>query len=536
MLAAFVMFMLPVAWVVSGWGWSAQLTLASRLAVPAIFLAVFLINRAGYFRIAVWLCVLWLALRPFIFLLTIPPAATGAVTFGAIWLLAPILICYVLLSVRDFVLALLLVLGLIIAVLLFNPAVTFASLSVTLIFLLWVAILLLVASVFRRNDVRGQLAAIATVAESEARYRTLFSATLDGVVVHQNGTVVDCNRAFTELTGFTEKELIGKPTLELYAPEERERAVQWMQSAQPYQTQGMRKDGTRYWAAVHGQPIRIGGQVMRIATVSDISQRKEAELQQVRLSVEQEKVEALQQFIDNLSHDLRTPLSTINTGLYLIRRMKDDPERLDAQVAGVQEQVSHLVRLIDDMLVMSTLDRRATGEYQFAWRDTNAEIAESVQEVMSQALRKRQVLTFDGEDDLPEALLDVAEFRRLMKHLIQNAINFTPDGGIVTISTRSEEEEIVVAVRDNGIGISSEDRPLIFDYFYRADAARNPETGGTGLGLTIAQRIIDAHNGSIVVESTPGEGSTFLVRLPVTRRRVSAASSDGEPTAGSPHP
>ena len=526
MLAAFVMFTLPVAWVVSGWGWSAEMTAVFRLAVLIVFPVIFFINRAGYFRAAVWLCVLWLALRPFLFLLTIPAAVMGAVTFGAIWLLAPILVCYVLLSVRDFILSLLLVLGLIIAALLLNPAVTFASLSITLLLLLWVAILLLVASVFRRNDVRSQLAAIAGVAESEARYRTLFSATLDGVVVHQNGLVVDCNRAFTELTGFSEAELIGKPALDLYAPEERERALQWMQSGQPYQAQGMRKDGSRYWAAVHGQPIQIGGQTMRIATVTDITQRKEAELQQVRLSVEQEKVEVLQQFIDNLSHDLRTPLSTINTGLYLIRRMKDDPERLDAQVAGVQEQVSHLVRLIDDMLVMSTLDRRATGEYQFAWRDINAEIADTVQEEMSQALRKRQVLTFEGEAGLPEALLDMAEFRRLMKHLIQNAINFTPEGGTVTVTTRSDQEEIVVTVRDNGIGISSEDRPLIFDYFYRADAARSPETGGTGLGLTIAQRIVDAHNGSIVVESTPGEGSTFLVRLPVTRRRASAASSD----------
>ncbi|MFN8377914.1 MAG: PAS domain-containing sensor histidine kinase [Anaerolineae bacterium] len=520
MLAILLMFTLPVAWLTSEWGWTVGQNKAFQLAVPVVFLTIYLVNRAGYFRLAVWLCILALVVRPLLYLLTTPVSSVGAVTFGAIWLVAPILVCYVLLSVRDFVLTLLLVLGVIIAVLLLNSAVTFATLSIALLLLFWTAALLLVASVLRRDDVRSQLAHNEIVVESEARYRTLFSATLDGIVVHRNGIVVDCNRAFADLTGYTEAELKGMPALELYAPEERERAVHWMQSSLPYQTQGMRKDGSRYWASVHGQPIMVNGQAMRIATVTDITQRKEAEQQQVRLSIEQEKVQVLQRFIDNLSHDLRTPLSTINTGLYLIRKMKDDPERLDAQVVSVQEQVSHLVRLIDDMLVMSTLDRRATGEYKFAWRDINAVIALAVEEETSQALRKRQTLTFEGAEGLPEALLDTAEFRRLMKHLIQNAINFTPDGGTITVTTSSEDEEIVVSVTDTGIGISTKDRPLIFDYFYRADTSRSPETGGTGLGLTIARRITDAHNGRIEVESTPGLGSTFRVRLPVTRRRV----------------
>lgn len=525
MLAILVMFTLPVIWLVSGWGWSAGHTQALQLAVPVVFLAVFFINRAGYYRLAAWLCILWLAFQPFFYLLQIPVTSFAASTFDAIWLLAPILVCYILLGVREYVLTLLLVFGLIIAVLLLNPAVTVTTLSITLLLLFWVAILQLVASVTRRNDIHAQLGASATIAESEARYRTLFSATLDGIVVHQNGLIVDYNKAFTELTGYSALELKGKSALELYAPEERERAVQWMQSTLPYQAQGMRKDGSRYWASVHGQPITVGGQVMRIATVTDITQRKEAEQQHMRLTIEQEKVQVLQRFIDNLSHDLRTPLSTINTGLYLISRMKDDPVRLDAQIASVQDQVSHLVRLIDDMLVMSSLDRRATGEYKFGWRDINQVIALAVEEETSQALRKRQALTFEGAEGLPEVLLDELEFRRLMKHLLQNAINFTPEGGTIAVTTGSEDEEIIVSVRDTGIGISFSERSLIFDYFYRADESRSPETGGTGLGLTIVQRITDAHNGRIEVESAPGQGSVFRVRLPVTRRPALAAES-----------
>jgi PAS domain S-box-containing protein len=525
MLAILVLITLPVVWLVGSWAWPGTSLQVLRLSTPLVFGAVYFVNRAGYFQAAAWLCILALALQPFTYLLALPVVTYATVLFGAIWLLAPVLVCYVLLGVREFVLTLLLVFSLISAVLILHPEVTFASLSIALTLLFWASAILLVAAVMRRDDVNHWLMEAEARAESEARYHTLFSATVDGVVVHQNGVVIDCNEAFVELVGYSRDEIIGMQALAFYAPEERGRAPQWMESPEPYQAQGMRKDGSRFWASIQGRPIQIGGQAMRIATVTDITQRKEAEKQQVRLSVEQEKVLVLQRFINNLSHDLRTPLSTINTGLYLIRKVKDDPERLDTHIARVQEQVAHLESMIDDMLVMSTLDRRATGEYKFAWRDINLVVEQAVQEETSQALRKRQTLSFEGAQGLPEALLDAGEFKRLIKHLIQNAINFTPDGGEITVWTASDEEEIVVSVRDTGIGISPQERTRIFDYFYRADESRSPDTGGTGLGLTIAQRICDAHNGRIEVESTPGKGSTFRVRLPVTRRTMTVPAT-----------
>ena len=524
-LSVLVLITLPVLWLVGSWAWPDTALQALRLVVPLVFAAVYFINRAGYFYTAAWLMLAALAAQVALYLVALPVAAFETITFGAVWFLAPLLVCYVLLGVRDFVLTLLLVLSLIIGVLLLNPAVTFSSLSISLLILFWVSMVLLVSSVARRDDVRRQLQYADRLLESDTRYRLLFAATMDGIVVHQNGVVVDCNETFAELVGYPQAEIIGMQAIEFYAPEERERAVRWMTSTEPYQTQGMRKDGSRFWAAIQGRPIQINGQRMRIATVTDITSRKEAEKQQVRLNVEQEKVLVLQRFINNLSHDLRTPLSTINTGLYLIRKVKDDPARLDAQISGVQEQVTHLESMIDDMLVMSTLDRRATGEYKFAWRDVNLVVERAVEEEMSAALRKRQSLTFAGAADLPEALLDSSEFKRLIKHLIQNAINFTPDGGQITVWTASDEEEIVVSVRDTGIGISPEDRARIFDYFYRADESRSTDTGGTGLGLTIAQRICDAHNGRIEVESAPGQGSTFTVRLPVTRRAAAVTQT-----------
>jgi two-component system phosphate regulon sensor histidine kinase PhoR len=101
-----------------------------------------------------------------------------------------------------------------------------------------------------------------------------------------------------------------------------------------------------------------------------------------------------------------------------------------------------------------------------------------------------------------------------MTNLIENAVNYTPDGGAVSVQTWSEDSKIVVEVRDTGIGIGDEDLPHIFEHFYRSDRARSTNTGGTGLGLAMVRRIVEIHRGRIEVESAAGKGSTFRVYLP----------------------
>lgn len=110
-------------------------------------------------------------------------------------------------------------------------------------------------------------------------------------------------------------------------------------------------------------------------------------------------------------------------------------------------------------------------------------------------------------------LIDMVEFARLVTMLLDNAIMYTPDGGHIIVGTKKTPDEVIISVKDTGIGISEIDLPHIFERFYRADSARSTETGGTGLGLSIAQRIIQAHKGSIDVESEVGKGSTFTVKL-----------------------
>ncbi|MEP7291115.1 MAG: ATP-binding protein, partial [Chloroflexota bacterium] len=105
------------------------------------------------------------------------------------------------------------------------------------------------------------------------------------------------------------------------------------------------------------------------------------------------------------------------------------------------------------------------------------------------------------------------------KHLILNGLSYTGEGGIVTVETYTDQKNVIVQVRDNGVGIQPDDIPHIFEHFYRADQARG-EDGGTGVGLTIAKKIIEAHGGTIRVESQPEQGSVFSIVLPIQPREV----------------
>jgi PAS domain S-box-containing protein len=517
LLAALLLIATPVMLWVSTWAWMGTPLQALLITSVVLLPPAYLLNRAGYFQAGAWLSILYLGALPFLYLITLEIDSFEAVSFAAVWLLAPMFVTYILLELRALILMVLSVAAAIFFILIFNPHVTLAYLSTGLLFLAWSTVLLLISGLLRQRETHERRAQSQALVESESRYRTVFNAALEGIIIHQNGRVITCNPAFAHLLGYDEREISGMDALAFYAPEERERAVQLMQSVEPYQTQGIRKDGTRFWAEVHGRPIMLDGQCVRVATVSDISARKGAEQQQLSLALEQEKVKLLQRFITSISHDLRTPLSTINTGLYLIERLKDDPDRFQQQIASVQAQVQHLDRLINDLLSMSRLDRRKTADYRFALHPVNDLVRAVVNDLSPQALDKRQTLTFCGADDLPRTLADEAELRRMFQHILQNAISFTPEGGKVDVTTALQGDDILIQVRDTGIGISSEDRGQIFDYFYRGDTARNPDTGGVGLGLTIARRICQAHNGRIEVESTPGAGSTFSIYLPVTR-------------------
>ncbi len=252
----------------------------------------------------------------------------------------------------------------------------------------------------------------------------------------------------------------------------------------------------------------------------DITELKRMEDERLIATLEREKMRILTDFIAAASHDFRTPLSVINTSAYLLNRVTNVEQR-ERHFQTIQTQIHNVERLIDGLLMMSRLDRGDV--FRAAPLDLNSMIRELEAHRRAHINQSEIVLTLDLAPELPPITGDEEWLYRSLFRLVENAVQYTPEGGTVTIATRATDDRVIVEVRDTGYGIEAKDLPHIFDRLYRGDVHR--PTGGQGLGLSIAKKIIDGHNGSIEVESTPGVGSIFRVQLPLNTPITPADSS-----------
>jgi two-component system, OmpR family, phosphate regulon sensor histidine kinase PhoR len=227
-------------------------------------------------------------------------------------------------------------------------------------------------------------------------------------------------------------------------------------------------------------------------------------------------------FISNLSHELRSPLASLRAVVETLRdgAIKDPPaaerflERAEREVDTMSQMVEELTELsqIESGQVRLRLERMCVADLA----------AVPLDRLRSQAERGDLKLVVDIPADLPEVLVDQERVQQVITNLLHNAIKFTPAGGEIRVSAHEDNPpagdatEVVVAVQDNGIGISRQDLPRVFERFYKSDRARTRSRGGTGLGLAIARHIVEAHGGRIWVESKEGRGSTFFFTLPIS--------------------
>ena len=244
-----------------------------------------------------------------------------------------------------------------------------------------------------------------------------------------------------------------------------------------------------------------------------IGQRKRAELA-VRQRVEelQESERHINEFLAMLSHELRNPLAPIVNALAL---MREDPGQNPPMLDLLERQVSHLSHIVDDLLDVSRITRGKI-RLQMETADLNATVLRALESArpLIDARGHTVELDFCGERLFVEA--DATRISQVVLNLINNAAKYTPVGGRISISLSRENREAVLKVRDNGIGISPELLPNVFDLFIQGDRALDRSEGGLGIGLTIARRIVEMHGGSIVALSEgPGKGAEFVVRLPV---------------------
>jgi signal transduction histidine kinase len=219
------------------------------------------------------------------------------------------------------------------------------------------------------------------------------------------------------------------------------------------------------------------------------------------------------EFIAMVSHELRTPLTSIIGYIQLLRDEGPDGPNTHRFAEVIERNAEHLLLLVGDLLFLS---RMQSGKLAVEFRSTDlADIAaRTVEEARSQAQGKQVGLVLSAAP-VPRFAADPARISQLLGNLISNAVKFTPEGGQVEVKVGIEGGRAMLAVADTGMGIPAGDLDRIFERFARTALATQQVIPGTGLGLTIAKAIVDAHDGSITVDSEEGQGSTFKVLLPL---------------------
>ena len=213
-------------------------------------------------------------------------------------------------------------------------------------------------------------------------------------------------------------------------------------------------------------------------------------------------------FVSDASHELRTPLAVIRANAEFLQQ--EQPENVEAR--DIVSETDRLSSLVDALLAVARDDDRGAKALHM-----QVDLAEVVEATVAAF----QTVTTDHELELthatPDELMvmgDREQLRQVLVILLDNAVRYTPAGGRIHVQARADGKEAVLTVHDTGIGIPEEALPRVFERFYRADDARNRQSGGVGLGLAIARELVTRHSGRISVTSTEGAGSTFTVRLP----------------------
>jgi len=222
--------------------------------------------------------------------------------------------------------------------------------------------------------------------------------------------------------------------------------------------------------------------------------------------------ESQKQFIQDASHELRTPIAIAQTNIEVIemdeKAAKRDYKRLMEVLKGSMERMS---RLNEKLLLLSEIDQT---QVKWAMVDVATLLEEVAAEASAEATAAGVSLKLEPASEEMFVRGDALLLRQAIVNLVDNAIKYNRPGGMVKISSQAEDSQVVVQVQDNGIGISQTDQQRIFDRFYRVDKSRSRAQGGSGLGLAIVKKIVEDHGGTISVESTLGEGSTFRMILP----------------------
>jgi two-component system sensor histidine kinase BarA len=383
-----------------------------------------------------------------------------------------------------------------------------------------VAVFVLRTAVRRRTE---------ELAESRARFQRLAEVTTEGVALHEaGGEIIDANAALADMRGTVRENLIGRNVAEVLPDE----VTGEVRDADPHakdtiEAEFVQENGQTTPVEIEDRKVTVGGEVVHVCAVRDITKRKEWEAEILRAKEEAEQMSRLKStLLNNMSHELRTPITNITGYAELIMEEADDPHKKFA--ANICKSGKRLSETLQSVLDMAQIE---AGTISVSVQEVT--VANVVQEVLNWHDQKiGDAITVDV--DVPETCTlrtDRTLLYRILNNLTQNAIKFTEEGTI-EVETTATDVGIRIVVRDTGVGIAPEFRPDLFEPFKQESEGWTREFEGTGLGLTLTKHMVELLEGSIEVESTKGEGSVFTVDLPnMTEMPASRVGADASAEA-----
>ena len=336
------------------------------------------------------------------------------------------------------------------------------------------------------------------------------SKTLDGIVT-------SWNPAAARLFGYAPEEIVGKPITTVIPPELHAEEVEILarlrrgQRVEHYETVRVAKHGRRIDVSLTISPIKgEDGDIIGASKIArDITERKRAE----RLLREADRQK--DEFLATLAHELRNPLAPICAAAELLKHAKTLAPELRAATAILERQARHMTHLVDDLLDMS---RITSGRIRLQLEPIElTELLKSVIDTYRQSAETaRHQVSFAASGAPVHVGGDRIRLTQVVSNILHNAVKYTPPGGRIEVALHTHNRQAIVAVRDNGMGVPPEMLQQIFEPFAQLDRSYDRADGGLGIGLTLAKRLVELHQGRIEARSAGrGKGTEFLIHLPV---------------------
>jgi PAS domain S-box-containing protein len=370
------------------------------------------------------------------------------------------------------------------------------------------------------------------VDEREDLFRLLVESVRDYAIfmLDPQGRVATWNPGAQKMKGYTREEILGQDFSIFYPPDAVARRWPQLELALArdrgrFEDEGwrLRKDGTRFWANVVIAPMMDAQQRLRgFAKVTrDLTARRQVEALQ-------RTERRMNEFLAMLAHELRNPLAPIRSALDVLERKPADPEVSDWAHAVIDRQSRQLSHLVDDLLDVSRITR---GKIALNWelvdlRDAIERVTEALRPIIK---LRRQTL----ELVLPDAPLpvraDATRLEQIIANLLNNANKYTQDGGRISVRAAAIGEIASVTISDNGVGMSPDLVPRVFELFVQGERGLDRRGGGLGVGLTLAKRLTELLNGSLTASSPgPGLGSEFTLAFPMSERVAEPSQASSE--------